>query len=154
MKKVLIITHSSDGGLNFRQSMEIYNMINHLYDVEIRKSPMSVNNSDLNDADGIIMIVPEWNGSFPFSFKELIDASGYPSRFSGKKILLIGTSETGFGNLIGITHLQHILEWIGAEVWSKRICVPHLSKKFGDNNIIVDERMNKAVNNFVNNFLN
>jgi NAD(P)H-dependent FMN reductase len=153
MKRALIITHSSDGGLNFRQAMEVYNLINQRVEATVKISPMSVNNDDLNSSDAIIMVVPEWNGSFPFSFKELIDASGYPSRFENKPILLIGTSETPFGNLMGITHLQHILEWIGAEVWSKRICVPNLSKKFGDNNINVDERMNRAVNNFVNNFL-
>jgi NAD(P)H-dependent FMN reductase len=153
MKKALIITHSSDGGLNFRQAMEVYNLINQRVEATVKISPMSVNNEDLKGADGIVMIVPEWNGSFPFSFKELVDSSGYPSRFENKPILLIGTSESPFGNVMGITHLQHILEWIGAEVWSKRICVPNLSKKFGDNNIEVDERMNRAVNNFVNNFL-
>jgi NAD(P)H-dependent FMN reductase len=154
MKKALIITHSSDGGINFRQAMEVFNLINSRISSRVFTTPMSVKNEDLFEADLIFMIVPEWNGSFPYSFKELIDSSGYPSRFADKSILLIGTSETPFGNLIGITHLQHILEWIGAEVWSKRVCVPHLSKKFENNNIKVDERMNEAVNKFVNNFLN
>lgn len=153
MKRALIITHSSDGGLNFRQAMEIYNLINNRAEVKVKIAPMSVNNDDLNGADAIIMIVPEWNISFPFSFKELIDASGYPSRFKDKPILLIGTSNTTFGNVMGITHLQQILEWVGANVWNKKVCIPHIQNKFVDNNIEIDERLNENVNNFVNNFL-
>ena len=153
MKNLLILTHSSDGGLNFRQAMEILNLVNSRANAQVKISPMSVNNEELSNSDAIIMVVPEWNGSFPFSFKELIDSSGYPSRFKGKPIMLIGTSESTFGNLIGITHLQHVLEWIGADVWNKRISVPNLSKKFGNNNIIVDNRLNEAVNKFVNKFL-
>jgi len=153
MKNLLIITHSSDGGLNFRQAMEILNLVNSQANVQVKISPMSVNNNDLTNSDAIIMVIPEWNGSFPFSFKELIDSSGYPSRFKDKPVMLIGTSESTFGNLIGISHLQHVLEWVGADVWHKRICVPKLSDKFFANNIVVDERLNKAVNKFVNKFL-
>ncbi len=153
MKRVLVVTHSSEGGLNFLQMMEVVNLLGGKgLQIETSKNPMNIQNDQLKEAEGIIMIVPEWNGSFPFSYKELIDSSGYPSRFKGKKVLLIGTSETDFGNVMGITHLQHILEWIGAEVFNKRICIPRLSKKFEDNNIKVDERLEKAVNNFVNNF--
>jgi chromate reductase len=152
MKTILVITHTAEGGLNFRQAMECLNLIGSNYNTEVRKNPMSVSNEDLKNADFVIMIVPEWNGSFPFSFKELIDASGYPSRFSEKRILLIGTSNTSFGNIMGITHLQHILNWIGANVYHKRICVPHIDKKFEHNNIKVDERLRETLSNFVNNF--
>jgi NAD(P)H-dependent FMN reductase len=153
MKRVLIITHSSEGGLNFLQMMEILNLLGGKgLAIQTYKDPMSVQNQDLIDSDAIIMIVPEWNASFPYSFKHLIDTSGHPSKFKGKPILLIGTSETGFGNVMGITHLQHILEWIGANVWNKRICIPFLSTKFSNNNIVIDERLNKNVTKFVNNF--
>lgn len=153
MRKVLIITHSSEGGLNFLQMMEVLNLLGGKgLEIQTYKDPMSVQNRDIENSDGIIMIVPEWNASFPYSFKHLIDTSGHPSKFKGKSILLIGTSETDFGNVMGITHLQYILDWIGADVWRKKVCIPRLSRKFENNNIDIDERLNETIAKFVNNF--
>ena len=95
------------------------------------------------------MIVPEWNSSFPWTFKKMIDDSGYPSYFKGKEILLIGTSNTTFGNVVGVNHLANILEWIGAKVGDK-VFVPHIDVKFANNDIQVDERLNERILKFVN----
>jgi len=146
---VLLITHSSDNGLNFRQMMEVQNLINNNNEVSTIKMADMTQNSDIQRADKIIMIVPEWNGSFPWTFKKMIDDSEWPSSFNNKSILLIGTSNTTFGNIMGITHLQHILSWCGAKVYHKRVSVPNIDKKFANNNIVVDERMNATVKEFI-----
>lgn len=147
--KILIITHSSLHGLNQKQAMECMNILGSSYEYRIIGDPESVDKDLIEDMDKIIMIVPEWNASFPFSFKKLIDDSGHPSWLKGIPILLIGTSNTTFGNIMGITHLKHILEWIGADVFPKLICVPHIDKKFANNNIIIDERLQKNLNEFI-----
>jgi NAD(P)H-dependent FMN reductase len=94
------------------------------------------------------MIVPEWNGSFPYSFKKLIDDSGYPSWLKDKSILLIGTSNTTFGNVMGTSHLKYILEHIGANVYRKIISIPHINDKFVNDDIIIDERLANTVKDF------
>ena len=77
------------------------------------------------------------------------DYQGHKAWFIGKEILLIGTSNTTFGNIVGINHLDLVLEWIGAKVCGK-ICVPHIDKKFAKNDIRVDERLNERILKFVN----
>ncbi len=147
---VLIITHSSVNGLNERQATECANIIGFTnHNIKRILGPCDVTKQDIKDADKIIMIVPEWNSSFPWTFKKMIDDSGYPSWFIGKEILLIGTSNTTFGNIVGINHLDLVLEWIGAKV-SGKICVPHIDKKFANNDIRVDERLNERILKFVN----
>ena len=147
--KILIITHSSSHGLNQKQAMECMNFIGSSHEYQIIGDPEFIDNNPIESPDRIIMIVPEWNASFPYSFKKLIDDSGYPSWLKGIPVMLIGTSNTTFGNIIGISHLKHILEWIGADVFPKLICVPHIDKKFANNNIIIDERLQKNLNEFI-----
>ena len=153
MKKVLIVTQTSSEGLNNLQMMEIVNMLGGKgLEIHTIKEADTVEYYNLANADQIIMIVPEWNGSFPWTFKKLIDYSGYPSVLEGKPILLVGTSSSSFGNLMGISHLSSILGWVGARVYSKPVCVPFINRKFANNDILVDERLNEEVHNFVNNF--
>ena len=153
MKRILIISQTSSEGLNNLQMMEIVNILGGKgLDISTIKEADKVEISDIQRADKIIMIVPEWNGSFPWTFKKLIDFSGYPSVLEDKPILLVGTSSSTFGNLMGITQLSSILGWVGSNVYSKPVCVPFINKKFAKNDIKVDERMNEEVLNFVNNF--
>lgn len=144
-----IITHTTDNGINHLQAMEVINVIRSKFKI-IKKfySPLDVTEDDLEDVEKIIMIVPEWNGSFPYTFKQMIDNSGWPSFFKEKQILLIGTSNTTFGNIVGLIHLQYILEFCGAKVYNQKIAVPNVKTKFADNNIIVDNRMNEWIIDF------
>lgn len=153
MKKILIISQTSQSGLNGLQMMEIVNILGGKgIQISTKKEADQVEYYDIEKADQIIMIVPEWNGSFPWTFKKMIDFSGYPSSLEGKSILLIGTSSSTFGNLLGISQLSSILGWVGANVYGKQICVPFIDKKFSKNDILVDERLNEEVLKFVNNF--
>jgi NAD(P)H-dependent FMN reductase len=77
----------------------------------------------------VIMIVPEWNGSFPFTFKQMIDESGYPSFFSGMGFAIVGTSSSPLGNMVGISHLSHILQFVGALPFHKCIALPDVSSE-------------------------
>jgi hypothetical protein len=155
--KILILTQSSKDGLNYKLSLGCESFIQY----EIFKGATSIitlaNATDdipnMKDFTHIIMIVPEWNGSFPYMFKQMIDNSGYPSSFKGTNVLLIGTSNTSFGNILGITQLDAILEWIGAEVFNKKICIPFISEnvtKFaGLQNEEHLERLNSSIRKFL-----
>lgn len=146
MKKILILTQSSVDGMNYRLAKECQSVIEG--DSEI-KNCSDIDPSTISNYTHFIMIVPEWNGSFPFLFKKLIDESGYPSSFDGKNILLVGTSDTTFGNITGITHLLHILEWCGAEVFSKRICIPNIRSYSFDRHKEPNHRLISAITRFL-----
>jgi NAD(P)H-dependent FMN reductase len=154
--KILILTQSSKDGLNYKLSSGFetfiqYEILNRVGDITIANASDDISN--LNEFTHIIMVVPEWNGSFPFMFKQLIDNSGYPSTLKGANILLIGTSNTSFGNILGITQLDTILEWIGAEVFNKKICVPFISQNVTKFSGLQDtehlERLNSSIRKFL-----
>jgi NAD(P)H-dependent FMN reductase len=152
--KVLIITQSSENGLNRKVALEC----SHIADDFIQDSALEtkimnasdVKSNDLSEFSHVIMVVPEWNGSFPHTFKAMIDDAGYPSAFKKKKILLIGTSDSSFGNIMGISHLEHILQWVGAFVDSKRICINNIRDNVDEFSVYDHEmRMYKAIRKFL-----
>ncbi len=152
--KLLIITQSGPEGLNQKIALECKHIAED-FGVLITEIKIANANdfppSAIATYSHIVMVVPEWNGSFPYMFKSLIDGSGYPSGFKKKKILLVGTSDTSFGNLVGITHLQHILQWVGAFVDSKRICIPNIREAIDPITGFKDyeNRLYKAVRKFL-----
>ena len=83
---------------------------------------------EVNDADTIVMVVPEWNGSIPYTLKQAIDQSGWPSYFKGKDIVLIGTCGSAESDFEGIKHLRYILNYIGANVNTSGVFFKGLSK--------------------------
>jgi NAD(P)H-dependent FMN reductase len=153
--KLLVITQSNPEGLNRIVANTCAYMAEDVYRDQLRDYKVAnateIAPSEINEYSHIIMVVPEWNGSFPHTFKSLIDGSGYPSTFKKKKILLVGTSETTFGNIMGITHLEHILQWLGSFVDSKRICIPHLSESIDHMRGYTDkeDRLHKAIKKFM-----
>lgn len=146
MKKVLILTQSSVDGMNYKLAKECQEVISGESDI---KNCSDFDAHSITNYDSIIMVVPEWNGSFPFMFKQVIDNSGYPSSFDGKNVLLIGTSDTSFGNLLGVTHLLHVLEWCGANVYNKRVCIPNIRSYSFDRHKEPNHRLISAISKFL-----
>lgn len=134
MKKILIVTHSSDDGINYEICKLIRDHLEKSFDSIILNNPTLLNSDQLLSNEGthiyekIIFVIPEWNGSIPWTFKKMIDDSGWPSNFKNSNIVLIGTSNTTFGNLMGINHMSHILEFCGASVTQKKVYVPKVGE--------------------------
>jgi len=148
MKKILILTQSSVDGMNYRLAKECQAVCSPFGESTIANAS-SIPPSSMIEYSHIIMVVPEWNGSFPFMFKQLIDSSGYPSNLKEKNVLLIGTSDTTFGNIMGVKHLQHILEWCEAVVFKKQVFIPNIRSYSFDKHEEPNERLQKAINKFL-----
>jgi len=63
-----------------------------------------------------VFVMPEFNGSFPAPFKALVDNLGWPNYLKDKNVFLVGYSGSFSGNLLGTSHMKHILEYVGANV--------------------------------------
>ena len=125
---ILILTQSSKTGKNRLISEDCATLIKHFSGVE-----PSIKNFDevdeeylKQDFDKIVMIVPEWNGSIPYTLKKMIDESGWPSQLKDKDIYLIGTSGGIGGNMRGISHLTDILHYCNSNVISTKVYVTQL----------------------------
>ena len=121
---ILILTQSSKEGVNYKIAKDCETLIN-LYNksCEIKNFNDDI---DVESYDSFIMIIPEWNRSIPYTLKSLIDNSGWPSTFKDKDVFLIGTSGSLGGNMIGISHLSDILDYIGAHVRKPKVYIEHI----------------------------
>lgn len=69
----------------------------------------------ITDAEKIIFVIPEYNGSFPGVLKTFIDYSD-PKAYLGKKTGLVGLSSGRTGNTRGLDHFLGVLHYLRAEV--------------------------------------
>jgi NAD(P)H-dependent FMN reductase len=129
--KISIITQSSYEGINYEICRRIKEAITESNNnvVLIFENPEKVDDKTILSSDRIIMVVPEWNRSFPYTFKKMIDDSGWPSYFKNKDIMLVGTSNTGYGNILGTQHLMQILQFCDSKVYSKLPTIPLIKER-------------------------
>ena len=69
-------------------------------------------NEFLIPAQKFILIMPEYNGSFPGVLKAMIDISDIRKAWWGKKALLTGISTGRAGNLRGMDHITGVLNYM------------------------------------------
>ncbi|MFT4033704.1 MAG: NAD(P)H-dependent oxidoreductase [Siphonobacter sp.] len=89
----------------------------------------------VENADKLVFILPEYNGSFPGVLKAFLDGFHYPSKLSGKLVALVGISDGGSGNPLGMSHLTDIMSFMSATVLGLRVKIPFLKKNWVDGEI-------------------
>ena len=93
----------------------------NMYDKNFVNPTLSeIQNKFVFNSNFWIIIAPEYNGSISGALKFFIDAisvHNYEKNFRGKKVALIGVSAGKAGNLIGISHLRDMFNYLGMTVF-------------------------------------
>lgn len=87
----------------------------------------------------LVIIVPEYNGSFPGVLKAFIDGLPYPGGIRGKKAALVGLSDGGQGGLLAMSHLSDVLMYLGTVVLPQRVRLPFIGKELTEAGELVNE---------------
>ena len=99
-------------------------------------------------AKKLVVIMPEYNGSFPGVLKSFIDCIE-PKHFKEKIIALVGVSAGRSGNLRGMDHLTGIFHYLGAEVLATKVDIANIHTIMDENGNPNDEgvirRMNRQI---------
>lgn len=74
----------------------------------------------IHPADKLVVIAPEYNGSFPGAFKMFLDGIK-PETWRGKKVALVGVSAGRAGNVRGMDHLIQIFHHLKMVVLPNQI---------------------------------
>ena len=82
----------------------------------------------LDAGDKLVIIIPEYNGSFPGALKAFIDGLSYPGGIQGKKAALVGLSSGGQGGLLAMAHLTDVLMYLGTTVLPQRVRLPFINQ--------------------------
>lgn len=94
----------------------------------------------IQQADGLVISTPEYNGGMPGTLKNAIDWASRAEQipFEGKPILLIGASPGGLGAVRSLWHSRVPLETIGAHVYPEMMGVPRAHQAFDDDGRLQD----------------
>lgn len=96
------------------------------------------------NCDGILTVVPEYNGSFPGALKYFIDLCKFPESLADKPAAFIGVSAGMFGAIRSIEQLEMVFQYRNAHIFGKRVLFPGVSKKLNDDKTaITDEFIDK-----------
>lgn len=92
----------------------------NLYGEDNRPSSMSPLIDRINESEGLYMIVPEYNGSYPGVIKTFIDHWSYPKSFEKRPVCFVGLGGL-FGGLRPVEHLQHVFGYRNAFIYPERV---------------------------------
>ena len=103
----------------------------------------------------MIILSPEYNGSFAGILKMFIDALSvrkYAENFKGKSGALIGVASGRAGNLRGLEHLTGLLNYLGMHIHPYKLPISSIGDVLGDDDIL-NEQCQVAINDLLEVYL-
>lgn len=105
------------------------------------------------ETDGVLTVVPEYNGSFPGAFKYFIDLLKFPESLNGMPCAFIGVAAGNFGAMRSIEQLEQIYRYRGAFLFPRFVIMPKVDEKLNaEKTEITDEFSRKLFNQLLTDF--
>ncbi len=104
-------------------------------------------------SDRFIIVVPEYNGSYPGVLKHFMDVLP-PSLWKFKRCALIGLASGRAGNLRGLDHLTAVCHYLQMEVYSQKPVLSAIHKQFdAETGDLINPEYRALLENFLTGFL-
>lgn len=100
-----------------------------------------------------VLVMPEYNGSFPGILKLLIDHSDIKKVWWHKKAMLVGLADGRAGNLRGLDHMTNILNYLKVQVFWNKVPISRIGEEVDGHGDLKNEGMRKTVDEQVTGFL-
>jgi NAD(P)H-dependent FMN reductase len=110
------------------------------------------------EADGLLIVTPEYNNSIPGVLKNAIDwlsrpAVDIPKVFGGRPVAVIGATPGPAGTSLAQAAWLPVLRTLGTAPWfGGRIMVSGAAKVFNDSGEMIDETTRSRLEAFMNGF--
>jgi NAD(P)H-dependent FMN reductase len=138
-------------GKQYQQKMAALGITAELYSLENldlnHRSPSVVDfeQKALIPSQKLIIIAPEYNGSYPGVLKSLIDLSNIKEVWPGKKALLTGVATGRGGNIRGLEHLTGTLNYLNVFVHPNRLPLSLIHEKMDLKTGIIEKQTSEAI---------
>jgi FMN reductase len=116
------------------------------------QDPTSTDAKDLRDrvnqATGVVLVTPEYHGSFSSVMKLVIENLGFPSVLAGKPVALLGVAAGSIGAIKSLEQLRGVASHVGAIVLPLPTSIANVQKVFTTDGKVLDptaERMVRQV---------
>lgn len=119
------------------------------YNAELER----IENEVLIPSTHLIIITPEYNGSFPGVLKMLIDNTSSGEVWFHKKALLTGVAAGRAGNLRGMDHLAAVLNYMKITVHPNKLPISVVNSIIGSDGKIIDKSTLNAIHRQLDEFI-
>jgi chromate reductase len=85
----------------------------------------------VNEADGLIVVCPEYNGSMPGILKYYIDHMKFPDSFEYRPVCFVGLGGM-FGGVRPVEHLQQVFGYRNSFIYPQRVFLMNIFKAMKD----------------------
>ncbi|HKI45521.1 MAG TPA: NAD(P)H-dependent oxidoreductase [Balneolales bacterium] len=87
-------------------------------------------NKNILDTDGLIFVIPEYNGSFPGILKLFFDYLPYPNGLEKMPVCMVGESSGAFGALRAVEQFETVCGYRKAYVFPERVFIARVNQNF------------------------
>ena len=103
-------------------------------------------------SDGLHIVTPEYNGSFPGVLKYFIDMLPFPESFESRPVAFTGVAAGMFGALRPVEQLQQIFSYRNAHIFPNRVFIMQVHNSLSDAGEIDDEKLDARLKGQVSGF--
>jgi NAD(P)H-dependent FMN reductase len=104
-------------------------------------------------AEKFLIIMPEYNASFPGILKLMMDNSDIKKCWWYKKAALVGVSDGRAGNLRGLEHMTSILHYMKVHVLYNKVLLSRITEEIDNDGNIVKPETAALINQQIEDFL-
>lgn len=101
-------------------------------------------------ADGIVVVVPEYNGSFPGVLKYFIDMLEFPRSLVNVPVTFVGVAAGQFGALRAVEQLEMIFHYRSSHLFGSRLFISRAGDVVAEDGTVGEHepRLNSLVKDF------
>lgn len=96
-------------------------------------------------ADGLIVVVPEYNGSFPGVMKLFIDMLPFPEAFEHRPVAFVGISAGRWGAIRSVEQLEQVFAYRLAHRFPRRCFIPQVHNALGEDGAPTDPALRERI---------
>lgn len=94
-------------------------------------------------AEGIVTVIPEYNGACPGVMKYFIDMLRFPDSLYEKAAAFIGLSAGPWGAVRGVEQLEMVFQYRHAHLFGRRVFIPGIGQALGADGRFVDAELQR-----------
>lgn len=97
------------------------------------------------ESDGLVILVPEYNGSYPGVLKHFVDLLPFPESFNCRPVAFVGLAGGSYGALRAVEQLQMVFAYRNAYLFNRRVFIPSVYGILDEGGEITDDDLKERL---------